>query len=101
LKIGVAPLPGGSGNAIARNIAYKSKESVDTFGATFNIIKGNKRNIDLLELNIKNSNNEKFRVLSCLSLCCSYLADVDLNSEHLRCLGEARFDIWGAYRVFF
>lgn len=29
------------------------------------------------------------------------MADIDLNSEHLRCLGEARFDVYGTIRALF
>lgn len=54
-----------------------------------------------MECNFENSENEggSEKVYSFLSLSCSYIADVDLNSESLRCMGEARFDLWGVYRV--
>ena len=29
------------------------------------------------------------------------VADCDINSEVLRCLGNPRFYIWGGYRTFF
>lgn len=39
LKIGVAPLPGGSANAIVKNIAATSGEPCNVEGAAFQIIK--------------------------------------------------------------
>lgn len=34
-----------------------------------------------------------------LSVAWSVIADIDLNSEVIRCMGKIRFDIWGAWRV--
>lgn len=34
-----------------------------------------------------------------MSLFWGVLADCDINSEVLRCLGPSRFTLWGIYRV--
>jgi len=39
------------------------------------------------------------RIYSFLSLFWGILADCDINSEIIRCLGPARFTVWGTYRV--
>lgn len=37
-------------------------------------------------------------IYSFLSVCWAVIADCDLNSEVLRCLGPVRFTIWGVWR---
>lgn len=34
-----------------------------------------------------------------LSLTWAFISDVDINSESLRCLGPARFEVYGVYRA--
>jgi hypothetical protein len=41
----------------------------------------------------------KEKIYSFLSLFWAILADCDINSEVIRCIGSARFTIWGVYRV--
>lgn len=40
LSIGISTLPGGSGNALAKNVAVRSHEAVGVVGAIYNLIKG-------------------------------------------------------------
>jgi hypothetical protein len=40
-------------------------------------------------------------VYSFLSVSFAYIADLDLNSEFMRCCGEFRFDLYGTYRALF
>lgn len=42
----------------------------------------------------------KEKIYSFLSVFWGVLADCDINSEVIRCVGSARFTIWGVYRVF-
>ena len=35
-----------------------------------------------------------------LSMAWAFIADCDINSEVIRCIGEARFTVWGVYRLF-
>ena len=34
-----------------------------------------------------------------LSLVWAIIADIDINSEVIRCVGSSRFTIWGVYRA--
>lgn len=34
-----------------------------------------------------------------LSLVWAIIADIDINSEVIRCVGSARFTMWGVYRA--
>jgi sphingosine kinase len=38
------------------------------------------------------------KIYSFLSIAWAIIADIDIESEKLRCLGEPRFTIWGAWR---
>jgi len=45
-------------------------------------------------------NERKEKCYFGLALTWAFMAECDLGSEHLRCLGGARFKIYGAYRAF-
>jgi len=68
------------------------------------ICKGRKTKIDLTELDLEyNQNlpeNEK-KVYMVLSLTWAIIADVDINSEAIRCVGSPRFTLWAIYRALF
>ena len=53
--------------------------------------------MDLTELTLEYRPNEKLYMF--LSLAWGFIADVDINSEVIRCLGPNRFTIWGLYRI--
>jgi hypothetical protein len=42
---------------------------------------------------------EEKKIYSFLSLTWAIVADIDINSECLRCCGNARFTLWGIWRV--
>ena len=44
---------------------------------------------------------EKEPIYSFLSTSWAIVADCDTNSEVIRCIGNARFTLWGAMRVLF
>lgn len=94
MPIGV--LPGGSGNAMATTLAKKSELNVGVWENALLIAKGHVREMDLMLFQIENK-----RIYSFLSLTWAYLADVDLNSENLRFLGDARFEVYGTWRALF
>lgn len=60
------------------------------------IAKGVTKSIDLMCFEM-----EEKKIISFLSLSWAFIAEVDLNSEFLRFLGGARFDIYGTWRAIF
>ena len=54
--------------------------------------------MDLTELDCEYERN---RIYCFLSVTWSIIADVDINSEAIRCCGSTRFTVWGAWRTFF
>ncbi|KRX06162.1 ATP-NAD kinase-like domain [Pseudocohnilembus persalinus] len=95
LQIGISALPGGSGNALATSICKKANEQLGMISSIYALIKGKKQNMDLIELQI---DDQQKKIYSFVSINYAYIADCDINSEKLRCLGGARFDVYGFYR---
>ena len=74
-----------------------SGEEVSVENAAFVTVKGRRMKMDLTEMQ---GEYEKEKIYSFLSLSWAVIADCDINSEVLRCLGKPRFTIWGVFRVF-
>jgi len=99
----IAQIPGGSANALACSFAYISKQpfrnlSLEEFAthATFTLIKSRPRPLDLIGLHLSDKNTF---LQAFLSIQWAIIADVDLESEKFRYLGEARFTIGAIKRI--
>ena len=55
--------------------------------------------MDLTEYTLEYEPQKK--VYSFLSLAWAIIADIDINSEAVRCCGPTRFTIWGVWRTIF
>ncbi|CBX92315.1 similar to sphingoid long chain base kinase [Plenodomus lingam JN3] len=85
VKIAVAQLPCGSGNAMSLNFNGTDDPSL----ATLAVVKGLRTPLDLASITQGNR-----RTLSFLSQSVGIVAETDLATEHLRWMGSARFT-WG------
>ncbi|GIY21192.1 sphingosine kinase 2 [Caerostris extrusa] len=97
VKIPVGVIPGGSGNGLARAINYAVGEPYDVTAVTpsvLNILKGQVAPMDLVRVQ---TSEECF--YSFLSIGWGLMADIDIESERLRALGEARFAVWAIIRA--
>lgn len=81
-KIAVAQLPCGSGNAMSWNLNGTDSTSM----AALAVVKGIRTPMDLVSITQGDQ-----RYLSFLSQAFGIVAEVDLATEHLRWLGDARF----------
>jgi hypothetical protein len=90
LKLGV--VGGGSSNGLAKSILHESKELYSPLESTFMICKGQTCSLDLSEYKTRDNS-----YISFLTFSYAMIADIDIDSEVLRCLGALRFDLWGAY----
>lgn len=90
-KTAVSHVPCGSGNAMACNLYGSSYSSF----ATLAIIKGIVTPLDLVSI----TQGDR-RIISFLSQSLGIVAESDLGTEHLRCLGSTRFEIGLATRLF-
>eukprot|EP01017_Pseudomicrothorax_dubius_P028885 TRINITY_DN3466_c0_g1_i4.p1 TRINITY_DN3466_c0_g1~~TRINITY_DN3466_c0_g1_i4.p1 ORF type:complete len:498 (+),score=93.38 TRINITY_DN3466_c0_g1_i4:35-1528(+) len=88
-------LPGGSGNALLESVCHISKEKSYLENAAFLIAHGKTSDLDITLMETQSGK----RFYSFLSFAWGFIADVDLESEFMRCCGGARFDIYGVWRV--
>ena len=86
LKMPIAPIPAGSGNALCVNL-LGNKKLDDYAWATLGVIKGRAMELDLCSF----SQGEK-RIFSFLSVASGLVADLDLGTEHLRSVFLLRRD---------
>jgi len=91
----IGHIMGGSGNALAHNILLAAGEHNGVFEAAFLIAKGKQTPLDLMSVQVPGRD----RMTSFLSLSAATISDIDIESEKLRCMGEARFTMWGLLRV--
>jgi len=99
IPIALGIIPGGSGNGLAHavNQAFLfGIKSVDpVFDCTLHTTRGRPAPMDLIKVTtLKNI------YYSFLSLGWGLMADIDIESERLRILGEPRFTIWALVRSF-
>ena len=97
LKLGVLPL--GSGNGLAASILKDANESdiTDLLSSAFLIARGASRDIDIAAIETSSKSSEVLYSFLCLEW--ALFADIDIESEWLRCCGSARFTFWGVWRI--
>mmetsp|Transcript_10705 Transcript_10705/g.11659 ORF Transcript_10705/g.11659 Transcript_10705/m.11659 type:complete len:498 (-) Transcript_10705:179-1672(-) len=88
-------LPGGSANAMAKCICATAGEEFSALHSAFLIAKGGSSPLDLTKLDTQKNG----MVYSFMSFTWAYIAECDLWSEHLRWIGNARFELYGFYRA--
>ena len=92
-------IPGGSANALCKVISDYNNDNTDLENYIYYILKGNSKYIDIQEYELLTEKNISKKVYSFLSLTWGIIADIDLESEFIRCLGgDVRFTILGAIR---
>lgn len=90
-------IPGGSANGLVKAVLDHGGEEYSVENAAFVVAKGRATRMDLTEIEAEYM---KEKIYSFLATFWGVLADCDINSEVLRCLGPMRFTLWGIYRVF-
>lgn len=89
------PIPSGTGNGLAKSISYESSLPCTPESMTFIALKGSKKSVDIADVTFSdNSRRQAF-----LMLGWGLIADVDLLSETMRMLGEARLYYAGVYNI--
>ncbi|KAJ8600026.1 hypothetical protein CTAYLR_001885 [Chrysophaeum taylorii] len=95
LAIPLGHAPGGTGNACAQSIAHQCGDACSGVDAAYYVAKGTTRPLDLLRVELADGSV----VPSFLSIEWAIIADIDLGSDSLRCLGDARFTLAAIYRL--
>lgn len=91
----ICALPAGSGNALSKAISSYCGDDNRIETHCYYLCKGIKKKIDVQEMELKGL--EK-KVYSVIAFMYGFLADCDLESEILRCIGFFRTTIWGIIR---
>lgn len=90
----VAPIPGGTGNGLAKSLLFESSEEYSVENSTFMALKGTN---EVMDLSLVETRSQTYR--SFLLLGWGLISDIDLLSESLRCLGEMRLYLAAAYFI--
>ena len=101
-NISLGFIPAGTGNGLVAHIMECQGETGDPIlTCAFHIAKGRQTRMDLSEVKLEYLQNDESRknIYMFLSLTWAFIADVDINSEALRCIGAARFTVYGAFRM--
>jgi len=94
IKIGVVGC--GTANGFATAVTFASNERYGLVEETFLICKGRTVTADLSRYTTTNRS-----YISFLTYSWAMIADIDIESERIHFLGEARFDVWAVWRVLF
>ena len=90
-------IPAGTANGLHKSIVEASQEEQGVLTGAFLCAKGRKTKMDLTEIDMEYTPDNK--VYMFLAVSYAIVADADINSEFMRFLGEARFTLYGAYRI--
>jgi len=97
-------IPAGTGNGFVKSLTEVRGEEFGTLQATYAIVKGERKLMDLIEIELEYLQNEPFtKIYSFLCISWAILSDIDINSDVLRNynMGHARYVLWGTYRFLF
>ena len=95
----IGSIPGGTGNGLVKSLLDRGGENYGIFEAAFRILKGRSVDVDLTEITLEYEPSKK--IFSFLSFAWAIFADIDINSEAIRCCGPTRFTVWGVWRTLF
>lgn len=93
LHLGV--LPGGSANSLCTSLVKAAGEPIGPMSSAYLLCRGAPQPIDLLRV----AQPSRPELYGFLSLEWAMASDLDLGSEHLRWMGDARFDVYALWRI--
>ncbi len=97
-------IPGGTGNGLAHCLDFEANLPHNALSAAILISKGFKKQLDIGAVDIYSNATPESpvkRIYSFLSLEWGFIADVDIESERLRSLGDTRYLIESIRRLLF
>lgn len=95
-KLVVGVIGCGTSNGFATSLMLESKERYGLTNETFLICKGKSVWTDLSQYTVSDKS-----YISFLTYSWAMVADIDLESEAIHFMGEARFDVWAVWRCMF
>lgn len=99
-NINMGFIPAGTANGLHKSVTNQFNEKDGIHSAAFATAKGRTTKMDLTELELEYWQNEpRKKLYMFLAMQYAIVADCDINSEVLRCMGNPRFYVWGFYRT--
>ncbi|EER01753.1 sphingosine kinase a, b, putative [Perkinsus marinus ATCC 50983] len=101
-------LPGGSGNGLSTSAVYSSEKDffgdIAGFVGDFNaamrlILRGKTTSVDAAMISVDDDSAENKTIIGFLNATWGFFSDVDVESEAFRLIGDARFTLYGLWRV--
>lgn len=93
-------IPSGSGCAIIEScICIPQKKANNYKTALFAICKTERTKMPLMEVKCLKQDGEVVKFYSIVGINYGFIADIDINSEFLRFLGDARFEVYSYFKV--
>ena len=96
-KIVLGGIPGGTGNGLIKSILTEAGEEYGAKEAAYLVIRDKPGSIDITKIILERMPQKP--VYSFLSVSYSALADIDLNSDHLRWIGPIRYEVRAVWRL--
>jgi len=90
---------GGSGNGLANSVCDASDCRLTPRDAAFVVVTGEAKPMDIAAVDVGTSAESAKRYYSFLSLSWAFMGDVDIESESLRWMGDARFVVQSVKRI--
>ncbi|XP_020591739.1 sphingosine kinase 1-like [Phalaenopsis equestris] len=94
IKVPLGIIPAGTGNGLAKSLLDAIGETYSIQNATFSVIRGHKRALDVTTVL---QGETKF--FSILMLTWGLIADIDIESEKYRWMGSTRLDFYCLLRI--
>ena len=95
-EIIVGTIPAGTGNGLSKTLAEEFNEKYDTISFAYMLCKGHSIKMDLFE--IESLSNNKL-IYAFHSVSSGLVAEVGIDSEVLRCIGDLRFKLFSLWRL--
>jgi diacylglycerol kinase family enzyme len=91
-SVAVSPIPGGTGNGLAKSLLFECGEEYSVANATYMALKGTSEPMDLSIVHTRNKTYHSFLLLGW-----GLISDIDLQSEGMRWMGESRLYVAAVY----
>ena len=95
-EIIVGTIPAGTGNGLSKTIAEEHCENYHVISFAYMLCKGHSIKMDLFE--IESLSQDKL-IYAFHSVTSGLVAEVGIDSEKLRCMGDSRFKLYALWRL--
>lgn len=94
-KVPLAHVGAGTGNGLCKSILFECGEEYSSINASFVSLKGRPKPLDISKVDTTSQSQYSFLILGY-----GLISDIDIMSESLRCMGEARLYAAAVYFIF-